>query len=70
MNADAPFEVLPIPLLELGEGPLWEDARQRFLVMDVNGRAIHAWASGSASSQRWDVPERIGWLTPRRDGDS
>lgn len=63
------FEVLPLPLLELGEGPLWDEARQRFLVMDVQGRAVHAWAPGSAVSQRWDLPERIGWLIPRRDGD-
>ena len=69
MNPGLPFEVLPIPLLELGEGPLWDDARQRFLVVDVEGRAIHAWAPGSAVSQRWDVPERIGWLIARRDGD-
>ena len=62
-------EVVPIPLLELGEGPLWDEARQRFLVVDVHGRAIHAWAPGSAGSQRWDVSERIGWLIPRRDGD-
>ncbi len=81
--------VLPIPPLELGEGPLWDVAGQRFLVVDIHGRAIHAWTPGSmslpgrpkgeyrsaqhegtpVSSRRWDVPERIGWLIPRRDGD-
>ncbi len=69
MGAAVAFEVLPIPPLELGEGPLWDEKRQRFLVVDIHGRAIHAWAPGSAASQRWDVPERIGWLIPRRDGD-
>ncbi len=69
MTADASIEVLPIPRLELGEGPLWDDARQRFLVMDVDARAIHAWTPGGATTQRWRVPERIGWLIPRRDGD-
>jgi sugar lactone lactonase YvrE len=69
VTKDASFELLPIPRLELGEGPLWDEARQRFLVMDVDGRAIHAWTPGSTASQRWDVPERIGWLIPRRDGD-
>ena len=69
MTTETSFEVLPIPLLELGEGPLWDEAKQRFLVVDIHGRAIHAWAPGSVTSQRWDVPERIGWLIPRRDGD-
>ena len=69
MTTETSFEVLPIPLLELGEGPLWDEAKQRFLVVDIHGRAVHGWAPGSATSQRWDVPERIGWLIPRRDGD-
>jgi xylono-1,5-lactonase len=63
------FEVLPIPPLVLGEGPLWEAARERFLVVDIQGRAVHAWSPVSKRAQRWDVPERIGWLIPRRDGD-
>ena len=69
MSAGSVFEVLPIPPLELGEGPLWDEAAQRFLVVDVEGRAIHAWTPGSALVQCWSVPERIGWLIPRRDGD-
>ena len=69
MKADVPFEVLPIPPLELGEGPLWDEEAQRFLVVDVEGRAIHAWTPGNAASRRWSVPERIGWLIPRRDSD-
>ncbi len=69
MTAGAPFEVLPIPQLELGEGPLWDEAAQRFLIVDVEGRAIHAWSPGSGESQRWSAPERIGWLIPRRDGN-
>lgn len=63
------FEVLPIPLLDLGEGPLWDEARQRLLVVDIHGRAVHAWAAGSSASKVWRLPERIGWLIPRRDGD-
>lgn len=69
MTNNVDFQVLPIPLLELGEGPLWDEAGKRFLVVDIHGRAIHAWAPASGAVQRWDVPERIGWLIPRRDGD-
>ena len=63
------FEVLPIPPLTLGEGPLWDAAGERFLVVDIHGRAVHAWSPRSGDVRRWDVPERIGWLIPRRDGD-
>ena len=69
MSVEIAWQVVPIPLLTLGEGPLWDEAKQRFLVVDVHGCAIHAWAPGSGKVQRWDVPERIGWLIPRRDGD-
>lgn len=61
--------VLPLPPLELGEGPLWDEAGQRFLLVDIHGRAVHAWAPASGAMQRWDLPERIGWLIPRADGD-
>jgi sugar lactone lactonase YvrE len=69
MSANSSFDLLPIPPLELGEGPLWDEARQRFLVMDVDGLAIHAWTPGGGTLQCWRVPERIGWLIARRDGD-
>ncbi len=69
MDAAAAFEVLPIPLLELGEGPLWDVRARRLLVVDIHGRAVHAWTPGCATSQCWRVPERIGWVIPRRDGE-
>ena len=68
MSVGQAFEQLPIPLLELGEGPLWDAPGQRFLVVDIHGCAIHAFTPGSGAVQRWGVPERIGWLIPRRDG--
>ena len=60
---------LQLPDLELGEGPLWDQTARRFLLVDIHGRAVHAWSPASGATQRWDVPERIGWLIPRADGD-
>lgn len=60
---------LPIPPLELGEGPLWDEAGQRFLLVDIHGCAVHAWSPASGALRRWALPERIGWLVPRADGD-
>jgi sugar lactone lactonase YvrE len=65
---DVAVERLPIPPLELGEGPLWDEAGQRFFVVDIHGRAIHAWSPAGGALERWDLPERIGWLIPRADG--
>jgi sugar lactone lactonase YvrE len=63
------WQLLPLPLLELGEGPLWDDDAARFLVVDIHGRAVHAWHPGSGAMQTWRLPERIGWLIPRHDRD-
>ena len=55
--------------LDLGEGPLWEPHSGRFFFVDIHGRAVHAWHAASGQRQSWAMPERIGWLVPRRDGD-
>jgi D-xylonolactonase len=60
---------LPLLPLELGEGPLWDEAGQRFLLVDIHGRAVHAWSPTRGATQRWELAERIGWLIPRADGD-
>ncbi|MBN8507229.1 MAG: SMP-30/gluconolactonase/LRE family protein [Burkholderiales bacterium] len=68
MGAPA-WQPVPLPLLELGEGPLWDEDAQRFLVVDIHGRAVHAWHPDSGAMQAWRLPERIGWLIPRHDRD-
>ena len=60
--------VWPAELL-LGEGPLWHAASGRFLFVDVHGMALHAWHPLTGARQSWPMPERIGWLIPRTDGD-
>lgn len=64
-----PIQVgLSVPM-DLGEGPLWHIASQRFLCVDIHGCAIHAWSPATGEHQTWKTPERIGWLIPRTDGD-
>ena len=63
------WQQVPLPLLELGEGPLWDEDAARFLLVDIHGRAVHAWQPASGATQAWRLPERIGWLIPRRDRD-
>lgn len=55
--------------LQLGEGPLWHAASQRFFFVDIHGCALHAWTPSTNARQSWAMPERICWLVPRSDGD-
>jgi xylono-1,5-lactonase len=55
--------------LDLGEGPLWHAPSGRFFFVDVPGCALHAWHASTGARQSWPLPERIGWLIARRDGD-
>jgi xylono-1,5-lactonase len=55
--------------LDLGEGPLWHAASGRFFFVDIHGCAVHAWHAATGLRQSWAMPERIGWLIARRDGD-
>lgn len=55
--------------LALGEGPVWHAASGRFFFVDIHGCAVHAWTPGTDARQSWPIPERIGWLIPRADGD-
>jgi len=67
----------------VGEGPVWCEASQRLLWVDIVGQAVYALlntsgdavdqpAIGSAvesqSLQRWAVPDLIGFLFPSRAG--
>lgn len=55
--------------LYLGEGPVWHAASGRFFFVDIHGCAVHAWHATTHQRQSWKMPERIGWLIARRDGD-
>ncbi|RFO97198.1 SMP-30/gluconolaconase/LRE-like protein [Rhodoferax lacus] len=55
--------------LDLGEGPMWHAPSGRFFFVDIHGCAVHAWHPVSGQRQSWNMPERIGWLIARRDGD-
>jgi xylono-1,5-lactonase len=63
------FWTLPLAPLELGEGPVWDAAAARFLFVDIHGCTVHAWSPINDTLQQWKLPERVGWVIPRRDGD-
>ena len=68
MNPTPPTAIWPAEL-QLGEGPLWHATSQRFFFVDIHGCAVHAWTPATDRRQSWKMPERVGWLIPRKDGD-
>jgi sugar lactone lactonase YvrE len=55
--------------LDLGEGPMWHAPSGRFFFVDILACALHAWSPSTGQRQSWNMPERIGWLIARTDGD-
>ena len=68
LNHTLPQAIWPAELL-LGEGPVWEARTGRFFFVDIHGCALHAWTPATDARQSWKMPERIGWLIPRKNGD-
>ncbi len=53
----------------LGEGPLWDVEQQRLYFIDsFDGRVFRCTADGG-EVRSWDVPEKIGSIAIRKDGD-
>jgi D-xylonolactonase len=55
--------------LDLGEGAMWHEPSQQFYCVDIHGCAIHAWSPTTGVHRSWVLPERVGWLIARTDGD-
>ena len=55
--------------LDLGEGAMWHAPSQQFYCVDIHGCAIHAWSPTTGLHRSWALPERVGWLIARNDGD-
>lgn len=52
----------------LGEGTVWNEADASLYFVDVLGREVLAFTPGTGRQRRWAMPQRIGWLLPRRGG--
>ncbi|UZE47472.1 SMP-30/gluconolactonase/LRE family protein [Rhodopseudomonas sp. P2A-2r] len=64
------IEVLVDVKTTLGEGPLWDVEQQRLYWIDsFDGRVFRATADGR-ELRAWDVPQKIGSMAIRKDGNS
>ena len=64
-----PFSVAWPARMDLGEGSMWHAASERFFCVDIHGCTIYAWSPTTQAVQSWILPERVGWIIPRTDGD-
>jgi L-arabinonolactonase len=63
------IEVLVDVKTTLGEGPLWDVEQERLYWIDsFDGRVFRATVEGS-EIRSWDLPQKIGSMALRRDGD-
>ncbi|MBP6854230.1 MAG: SMP-30/gluconolactonase/LRE family protein [Rhodoferax sp.] len=53
---------------QLGEGTVWRVADQTLYFVDIHGCEVLAFTPGNGRRQRWVLPQRVGWLVPRRSG--
>jgi gluconolactonase len=52
----------------LGEGPVWNDATQQLMWVDILGRRIHAYDPAAETSRAWQLSETVTALCPGADG--
>lgn len=52
----------------LGEGVLWDAARERVWFVDIKGRRIHRCAADGTDQRSWDAPGQVGFVVPGADG--
>lgn len=55
--------------MDLGEGAMWHAASERFFCVDIHCCTLFAWSPTTQQVQTWRMPERIGWIIARTDGD-
>ncbi|CAH2604764.1 6-deoxy-6-sulfogluconolactonase [Rhodovastum atsumiense] len=53
----------------LGEGPVWCPRAQALWWVDIKGPAVRRWDAARDTTQSWSLPEAVGALALRGDGD-
>lgn len=52
----------------LGEGTVWHAPDQSLYFVDIHGCTVLAFTPATGMQRHWTLPQRVGWLVPRRAG--
>jgi len=52
----------------LGEGVLWDGAREQVWFVDIKGRRIHRCDADGGARRSWDAPGQVSFIVPAQDG--
>lgn len=53
----------------LGEGPLWSPREAALYWVDIKAPALHRFRPADGDKTSWVMPERIGWVIERSNGE-
>ena len=52
----------------LGEGPVWSEALNAVLWVDIKGNRLHSHSLATGANRVWTLPEAISWVAERAGG--
>jgi len=52
----------------LGEGAFWDERDGTLIWVDIYECLVHQWSAATQVTRTWTMPERIGFVLPRRGG--
>jgi sugar lactone lactonase YvrE len=67
MISTAPQPVAAVGAL-LGEGPVWDAARNCLWFVDIKQHRLHQFDAGTRVLRSWQAPGQIGWALPAANG--
>lgn len=53
----------------LGEGPVWDAARECLWFTDIKAQRIHSFDPATGKHESFPVPAQVGWVLPAEGGD-
>lgn len=61
---------IDVPQCSIGEGPVWDVGQQALYWIDILGKTVFRQDYASGAVRQWNVPEIIGSMALRQDGES
>ena len=59
---------LDLPKCQVGEGPVWDTAKQALYYIDITRKAVHRWDPASGNHRSWNLPDIVGSMALRQGG--